>query len=211
MKKQGLYDPTFEHSACGVGFVVNIKGQKSHQIVEDGITILKNLVHRGAVGGDQKTGDGAGILLQIPHLFFSSQVELEQIKLPAQGEYGVGMLFLPQKQEKRKKIMQEIQPIVKKQGGSVLGFRTVPTDPSCLGEMALESMPFIAQIFIVFRELTGSDLERKLYVTRRLLEKKALAMRLSLEQFSATVPTPFLPGRWLNPFAIWLITERSTP
>ncbi len=184
MKKQGLYDPTFEHSACGVGFVVNIKGQKSHQIVEDGITILKNLVHRGAVGGDQKTGDGAGILLQIPHLFFSSQVELEQIKLPAQGEYGVGMLFLPQKQEKRKKIMQEIQPIVKKQGGSVLGFRTVPTDPSCLGEMALESMPFIAQIFIVFKELTGSDLERKLYVTRRLLEKKALAMRLSLEQFS---------------------------
>ncbi|MBN1797684.1 MAG: glutamate synthase large subunit [Spirochaetales bacterium] len=183
LKKQGLYDPTFEHSACGVGFVVNIKGQKSHQIVEDGITVLKNLVHRGAVGGDQKTGDGAGVLFQIPHLFFSGQADLEKINLPLEGEYGVGMLFLPRTLEKRKKIMQEIRVIVKKQGGSVLGFRDVPTDPSCLGEMALESMPFITQVFMVFNELKNSELERKLYVTRRLIEKKALALRLSLEQF----------------------------
>jgi glutamate synthase (NADPH/NADH) large chain len=183
MKKQGLFDPAFEHSACGVGFVVNIKGQKSHQIVQDGITILKNLVHRGAIGGDQKTGDGAGILVQIPHLFFTGHAEPEHGTLPAQGEYGVGMLFLPQNRKKRENIMREMRTIVKKQGGSLLGFRTVPTNPSCLGEMALESMPFMAQIFIAFKGLANEELERKLYVTRRLIEKKALTMRLSAEQF----------------------------
>ncbi|MEJ2663705.1 MAG: hypothetical protein P8107_06650, partial [Spirochaetia bacterium] len=128
MKKQGLYDPNFEHSACGVGFVVNIKGQKSHQIVEDGITILKNLVHRGAIGGDQKTGDGAGILVQIPHLFFSGQTELDKFRLPAPGEYGVGMLFLPQEKDKRNKIKTEIEKIVSAKKGKVLGFRDVPID-----------------------------------------------------------------------------------
>ncbi len=183
MKKQGLYDPFYERSSCGVGFVVNIKGQKSHQIIEDGITILKNLVHRGAIGGDQKTGDGAGILVQIPHLFFSGQTELEKFRLPFPGEYGVGMLFLPRQEEKRAKIIDAIREIVSRNKGAVLGFRTVPTDSSCLGEMALESMPHMAQVFMVFEGLKDAELERKLYIIRRLLEKKALALRLPIEQF----------------------------
>jgi glutamate synthase (NADPH/NADH) large chain len=183
IKQQDLYDPGFEHSACGVGFVVNIKGQKSHQIVADGITILKNLVHRGAIGGDQKTGDGAGIMLQVPHLFFAGQAEAAGIKLPAEGQYGIGMLFLPQEEEKRQKIKQAIDNIILKQGGTVLGYRTVPTDPSCLGEMALESMPFMAQVFVTFGSLNADELERRLYLARRLIEKKAFAIHLNPEQF----------------------------
>ncbi|HMA64882.1 MAG: hypothetical protein ACM31E_06100, partial [Fibrobacterota bacterium] len=101
MKKQGLYDPFYEHDSCGVGFVVNVNGERSHQIVIDGITILKNLAHRGAIGGDSKTGDGAGMLLQIPHDFFVKESKKLGFNLPEEGTYGVAKLFLPMDPAKR--------------------------------------------------------------------------------------------------------------
>ncbi len=101
-QSKGLYDPGYEHDACGVGFVVNVNGQRSHQIVTDGITILKNLTHRGAVGGDSKTGDGTGMLVQMPHRFFAKECGRLSIALPAEGSYGVGMVFLPQEGLARK-------------------------------------------------------------------------------------------------------------
>ncbi|MBN1647730.1 MAG: glutamate synthase large subunit [Spirochaetales bacterium] len=182
IKKQGLYDPAFEHDACGVGFVANINGQKSHQIVIDGITILKNLVHRGAVGGDLKTGDGAGILSQIPHEFFSRQCEKIKIKLPEVEKYGIGMLFLPMDENERKKAIAIIEHTLKEEKATLLGFRDVPVDPSCLGEIALESRPYIMQVFISCDGLEGDALENKLMTIRRCIEKKA-EKTWSLEEF----------------------------
>ena len=101
MKKQGLYDPFYEHDSCGVGFVVNVNGERSNQIVADGITILKNLAHRGAIGGDSKTGDGAGMLIQIPHHFFAKESKRLGFNLPEEGQYGAGKLFLPMDEAKR--------------------------------------------------------------------------------------------------------------
>jgi glutamate synthase domain-containing protein 1 len=133
MKKKGLYDPWYEHDACGVGFVVNVNGQRSHQTVTDGLTILKNLVHRGAVGGDAKTGDGAGMLMQMPHVFFAKESELLRITLPDEGAYGVGMLFLPLDAGKRKAAAGIIESIVSAEGGRILGWRDVPVQPECPG------------------------------------------------------------------------------
>ena len=185
MKKQGLYDPAFEHDACGVGFVANINGLKSHQIVIDGITILKNLVHRGAVGGDNKTGDGAGILTQIPHDFFTRQCEKEKIKLPDPSTYGIGMMFLPLDEKKRKEAVSLIEKTITEEGGNLLGFRDVPVYPDCLGEIALSSRPSVLQFFVDFKNLKDMELENKLYVLRRCLELKA-AEKYSLEEFYIT-------------------------
>ncbi|MBN1127733.1 MAG: glutamate synthase subunit alpha, partial [Chitinispirillaceae bacterium] len=173
MKKQGLYDPWYEHDACGVGFVVNTNGQRSHQIVSDGLTILKNLVHRGAVGGDAKTGDGAGMLMQLPHLFFIKESERLRFPLPDEGAYGVGMLFMPLDIHKRKIAAGIIESAVRDQGGGVLGWRDVPVQPECLGDLARASLPAIAQLFVAFDELTGEYLERKLYLTRKTIEQAA--------------------------------------
>ncbi|MBN1524700.1 MAG: glutamate synthase large subunit [Spirochaetales bacterium] len=182
-KAEGLYDPQYEHDACGVGFVVNIKGQKNHQIVTDGITILKNLVHRGAIGGDGKTGDGAGILIQIPHDFFVDSTLRLKIKLPKAGSYGVGMLFLPQEKAEQDKLKKIIADKVAAKGGVVLGFREVPTDSSCLGEIALSSMPSVWQVFISFDEMKDAELERKLYIVRRSIENAAAKKKYSIEDF----------------------------
>ncbi|MBD3347219.1 MAG: glutamate synthase large subunit [Chitinivibrionales bacterium] len=180
---RGLYDPAFEHDNCGVGFVVNVNGQQSHQIVADGITILKNLVHRGAIGGDSKTGDGAGLLIQIPHLFFQEEAHRLNFKLPGEGAYGVGMLFLPQKDDDRKRACELIETTVGQEGGYVLGWRDIPINPDCLGEMARESMPFMKQLFIALKKRTDDNLERKLYVVRRCLEKAAGEQGFSIEDF----------------------------
>ncbi len=182
IRKQGLYDPAFEHDACGVGFVANINGQKSHQIIIDGITILKNLVHRGAVGGDLKTGDGAGILTQIPHDFFVRQCEKIRIKLPVSEKYGIGMVFLPMDEKERKKAVSLIEDTVKEEKADFLGFRDVPVNPSCLGEIALESKPYIMQFFISSDGIEGDALENKLMVIRSCIEKKAIKI-WSLEEF----------------------------
>jgi glutamate synthase (NADPH/NADH) large chain len=173
MKKQGLYDPWYEHDACGVGFVVNINGQQSHQIVTDGLTILKNLVHRGAVGGDSKTGDGAGMLVQIPHRFFNKEGERLRITLPETGEYGVAMLFLPPDPQKRKTAESIVASSILAEGGKMLGWRDVPVHPECLGDMARASAPAMAQAFVAFPGLRGAPLERRLYVTRKVIESAA--------------------------------------
>ncbi|MFP4014505.1 MAG: glutamate synthase large subunit [Chitinispirillaceae bacterium] len=181
LKKHGLYDPFYEHDACGVGFVVNINGQQSHQIVTDGVTILKNLEHRGAVGGDSMTGDGAGMLLQIPHTFFARECEKLGFRLPAEGSYGVGMLFIPQDERRRLGAVELIKKSIANEGGKLLGWRDVPIRPDCLGELARGCMPFVAQIFISFPGLSGDDLERKLYITRKSIETAARKKRFSLE------------------------------
>ncbi|OQB15615.1 MAG: Ferredoxin-dependent glutamate synthase 1 [Firmicutes bacterium ADurb.Bin193] len=171
-KKQGLYDPRFEHDACGMGFVVNIAGQKSHDIVEQAITILKNLNHRGASGSEENTGDGAGILLQIPHDFFYEQCKDLGFSLPSAGNYGVGMMFLPPSENARRECEEEFEKIVASEGQKVLGWRTVPVDPSSLGDAAKDAMPFIRQVFIERGNAwcLGADFERKLYVIRKRAE-----------------------------------------
>ena len=127
-EQQGLYDPANEHDACGVGFVAHIKGQKSHGIVEQGLLILKNLDHRGAVGADPLKGDGAGILIQIPDQFYREEMARQGVELPPAGEYGVGMVFLPQEAASRHACVEEIERAVKAEGQVVLGWRDVPVN-----------------------------------------------------------------------------------
>jgi Glutamate synthase domain 2 len=184
MQEQGLYDPFFEHDSCGVGFVANINGRVSHQIVDDGMTMLRNLEHRGAIGGDLKTGDGAGMLTQIPHPFFSKECEKLGFKLPAAGLYGVGMLFMPREESSRKRAQKLIEEAVSSKEGKVLGWRAVPTNPDCLGDLARRCMPGIHQIFLTFKEGFAEDaLERKLYVIRKCIERNATKEGLSPEDF----------------------------
>jgi glutamate synthase (ferredoxin) len=166
--KQGLYDPQFEHDACGVGFVVNIKGKKSHEIVRQALTILINLRHRGACGCETNTGDGAGILLQLPDKFFRKVCGENKIQLPAFGEYGVGMLFLPHDPAERAKCESTLERIIAEEGQQLLGWRTVPTRNETLGSVARDSEPFVRQVFVK-RNAGISDplaFERKLFVIR---------------------------------------------
>ncbi|MBN1306365.1 MAG: glutamate synthase large subunit, partial [Chitinispirillaceae bacterium] len=182
MKHQGLYDPRFEHGSCGVGFVVNIGGQKSHQIVADAITVLKNLEHRGAVGGDSKTGDGAGMMVQLPHEFLSIACEKCGFRLPEAGGYGAAMLFLPQRKKARGAATSIIEAAVASEGGSIAGWRDVPTRSDRLGALATSTMPFIAQAFFTFPSLSGDALERKLYLTRKCIESSLRKASFSPEQ-----------------------------
>ena len=140
-KKQGLYDPAFEHDACGMGFVVNIQGEKSHSIVEEALTVLENLTHRGASGADEKTGDGAGILVQMPHDFFKRECEVLGFALPEKGSYGVGMVFAHRYDDFRKIQMETFGKIVQEEGQKILGWREVPINKSEIGESAKAVMP----------------------------------------------------------------------
>ncbi|HWO41505.1 MAG TPA: glutamate synthase large subunit, partial [Candidatus Eisenbacteria bacterium] len=171
--KQGLYDPRFEHDSCGVGFVVNIKGEKSHAIVEQAVTVLENLDHRGACGCEENTGDGAGILLQIPHAFFREACAGLGFRLPDPGEYGVGMIFLPDRREQRRAFEEILEAIIAEEGQRLLGWRKVPTDNFYLGDTAKACEPFVRQVFIGRGAGLEDDLafERKLYVIRRRAEK----------------------------------------
>ena len=168
-RKQGLYDPRFEHDACGVGFIVHKTGKKSHDIVEQALTILLNLDHRGACGAEKNTGDGAGILCQIPDLFFRKVTGDLGFTLPAAGQYGVGMLYTAPDAEIRQKSRQEFEKIAAEEGLKVLGWRDVPTDNSSLGNSAKSTEPFIEQVFIERDANLSDDLafERKLYVIRK--------------------------------------------
>jgi len=171
--KQGLYDPRFEHEACGVGFVVNIKGRKSHAIVQQALQVLLNLKHRGACGCEVNTGDGAGILLQVPHAFLEQACREVKIALPGPGEYGVGMVFLPSIPPERYKCEKLFEEIVATEGLRLLGWRTVPTEHSSLGQTAIASEPVVRQVFIARPAELGDDLafERKLYVIRKMAER----------------------------------------
>ena len=173
--KQGLYDPQYEHDACGLGFVVHVKGQKSHDIVSQAIQVLLSLEHRGACGSEKDTGDGAGILLQIPHLFLARECERLKIDLPQPGRYGVGMVFLPQDSEGRVQCEQLFEKIIREEGQKVLGWRTVPVDAATIGPTAKMSAPHIRQIFIGRNPRLAGDLdfERKLYVIRKRVSKGA--------------------------------------
>ena len=170
--KQGLYDPRFEHDACGIGFVVNIKGEQSHEIVEQALTVLENLDHRGACGCEDNTGDGAGILLQIPHAFLQHACDGIGLQLPRPGQYGVGMVFLPPDREQRHQCERRLEEIVRREGQEVLGWRGVPTDNLYLGETAKSREPSIRQVFIKRSADLRDDLdfERKLYIIRRQAE-----------------------------------------
>ncbi len=167
--KQGLYDPQFEHDACGVGFIVQMKGKQSHAIVEQGLTILENLEHRGAVGAEENTGDGAGILLQIPHKFMAKVAQQLDIALPKPGYYGVGMMYTSPDPEIRQRTQEVFTEIVAEEGQKVLGWRDVPTDNSSLGDTAKSSEPFMQQVFIERSRELADELafERKLYVIRK--------------------------------------------
>ncbi len=167
--KQGLYDPWYEHDACGVGFVVDIKGRKSNKILKNAIQILKNLDHRGAAGSEANTGDGAGVLIQMPHAFLKEACKAARITLPGPGEYGSGLIFLPRDRIKRRRLEERFEQIVQSEGLVMLGWRTVPVDNSTLGETAKSSEPMIRQAF-VGRNPSISDpmaFERKLYVIRK--------------------------------------------
>jgi glutamate synthase (ferredoxin) len=170
--KQGLYDPQYEKDACGIGAVVNIKGKKSHAIVRDALTVLKNLNHRGACGCEENTGDGAGILFQIPDGFFRKT--LKGIRLPEAGSYGVGMVCLPPHAEERALCEKKFETIVQEEGQKVLGWRTVPTENGSLGETARAGEPILRQVFIELLSGTGVDdlgFERKLFVIRKRAER----------------------------------------
>lgn len=171
--KRGLYDPKFEHDACGIGLIANIKGKKSHDIIDSAIQILKNLAHRGGVGSEPDTGDGAGILIQIPHAFMKKVCMNEDIKLPKEGEYGVGMLFLSPDFETRTKSLRKLEKIVEEEGQNYLGMREVPTYANCIGKSAKEAVPRIVQVFIKKADdiNVGDEFERKLFVILKRAEK----------------------------------------
>lgn len=173
-QKQGLYDPRFEHDNCGIGCLVNIKGKKSHKIINDAIEILKNLTHRGGVGSEPDTGDGAGILIQIPHTFMKKVCNNEGINLPKAGDYGVGMLFLSPDYETRTRSLKKLQSIIEEEGMEYLGTREVPTYADCIGETARGAMPHIVQVFIKKPENieAGIPFERKLFVVLKRAEKE---------------------------------------
>ncbi len=179
--KQGLYDPWYEHDSCGVGFVADLNGKKSHDIVANALRILLNLEHRGACGCESNTGDGAGILIQTPHLFFQEECDRQGIKLPDSGDYAVGMVFLPSIAADRARCEQLLEQIVREEGQQVLGWRTVPTDNSLIGETAKASEPMVRQVFIARGNSTqaGMAFERKLYVIRRRIEKKGKVLSIA--------------------------------
>ncbi|MBX3662146.1 MAG: glutamate synthase large subunit [Burkholderiales bacterium] len=178
---QGLYDAAHEHDACGVGFVAHIKGKKSHDIIDQGLTILRNLTHRGAVGADPKASDGAGILIQIPDAFFREEMAKQGVKLPPAGHYGIGMVFLPREPASRIACEYEIERAIKDEGQILLGWRDVPVDNSDLGESVRRVEPVIRQVFIGRSSAirVTDALERKLYVIRKSASHAIRALKLA--------------------------------
>ena len=176
----GLYDPSMEHDACGVGFVVDMKGRKSHQIVKNALIIIKNLLHRGACGSEENTGDGVGILLQIPHKFFRKVCRSLSISLPDAGQYGTGLVFLPRDPDDSRKCQDILERIISEEGQNVLGWRDVPTDDALIGDTAKSGEPIFKQIFIGIRNDMDNTvvLERKLYIIRKRAEHEIANSKL---------------------------------
>ena len=183
-EQNGLYDATNEHDACGVGMVVNIHGNKSHELVDSALKVLENMRHRGAEGADNKTGDGAGIMLQIPHEF----ILLQGIPVPEKGKYGTGLIFLPKDEKEQAGILSIMIEEIEREGLTLMHLRNVPTNPNCLGKDARATEPDIKQVFI-----TGvtdvENLERTLYVIRKKIEK-----RVRHKDFFVHAGTRVLPG-----------------
>src|ERR1700684_1321069 len=168
-RKQGLYDPENEHDACGVGFVANIKGAKSHEIIGLGLQLLINLDHRGAVGADPLVGDGAGILIQISDPLFREGANDTGVSLPEPGRYAVAMCFLPRESKAREIVVKQFEHFIKMENQKLLGWRDVPTDPAGLGKTVLDEMPLIRQAIVACGpRIKGQDaFERKLLAIRK--------------------------------------------
>lgn len=182
LETNGMYSSQFEKDACGMGFVVNIKGKKSHDIIDDGLRILERLEHRGGAGADKDTGDGAGILVQIPHEFFKRECEVLGINLPAAGEYGVGMVFAHKYESLRNEQKRIFEEVVREEGQIVLGWREVPVDGTKVGKEAAAIRPWMIQILIgKGPDVTNSEeFERKLYIIRKLAEKRIIPLSKEL-------------------------------
>ena len=181
-RAQGLYDPRFEHDSCGVGFICNVKGVKSHDIVSSGLEILKRLAHRGATGADPKTGDGAGILIQMPHEFMAKVSKENNFILPPKGRYGVGLVFLPRIESERKFCKDAFAKIIKQEKEELLGWRNVSVDDADIGKAAQGTEPAIEQVF-VGSKLEGLKLERKLYLIRKQVENIVRSSGLKQKSF----------------------------
>ena len=172
-KQQGLYDPRFEHDACGVGLLVNVRGIKSHHLVEKGLQVLEHMVHRGAEGADPKTGDGAGIMVQIPHEF----ILLQGIPVPEKGRYGTGLVFFPRNEDTVQIILGIIEREAIELGLKLIAVRDVPTNNEQLGSVAREAEPVIKQIFVSDEE-SDEPVEIRLYLLRKAVEKKVRSLSL---------------------------------
>ena len=184
LAQHGLYSPEQEHDSCGVGVVANIKGGKSHQIIEEGMQVLVNLGHRGAAGSDPETGDGAGLLIQMPHQFFQKECSRLGFDLPDQGEYGVAMVFLPPQPEGSEKCRALVTKVINDEGLELLGWREVPVDPTKLGHDSQAVRPIIQQAFIGSGPgIRDTDhLERKLYVVRKVIEHSKMELSVTEEE-----------------------------
>ena len=182
---RGLYDPQFEHAACGVGLVANVDGAKSHRVITQGLEILINLGHRGASGADPETGDGAGVLIQMPHGFFLKECSRIGIDLPQPGSYGVGMVFLPQDDSDRDTCERMVERVVADEGLTFLGWREVPVSKDAIGTLAARVQPTIKQFFVAPRE-PGEDrlpIELQLYLVRKQVERAINAADLVVQLF----------------------------
>ena len=213
---QGLYDPRHEHDACGIGFVANIKGQKSHDIIVKGIQVLINLTHRGACGCDPETGDGAGVLIQIPHKLFARECASLGFTLPGPGEYGVGMTFLPVDPHPRLMCEGIVERIVREEGLTVLGWRDTPIEGAAIGRVARASQPYIQQIFVGrAKGMTEDQLERRLYIIRKRVESEVSKSDLPDKHFfyvpSFSCRTIIYKGLLLAPQIANFYPELSDP
>ncbi|HVZ59479.1 MAG TPA: glutamate synthase large subunit [Terriglobales bacterium] len=213
---QGLYDPAHEHDACGMGFVASIRGQKSHAIIEQGIQVLINLTHRGACGCDPETGDGAGILIQIPHKFFTRECSRLGFQLPAPGEYGVGMTFLPVEKHQRLQAEGILERLIREEGLTVLGWRDTPVNGDAIGRVARASQPYIQQVFVGRAEGMDEDaFERRLYIVRKRAEAEIAESDIQDKNFfyipSLSARTIVYKGLLLAPQIANFYVELSDP
>ena len=190
INNSGMYDPSFEHDACGMGFVADVKGRKSRSIIDMSLEILLNLEHRGAVGADINTGDGSGILIQMPDTFIRKVTAENNIKLPPEGRYGVGVIFLPQNSTHRKVIENVIEKIIIDEDQKFLGWRDVPVDISVPGKGSRATQPFIKQCFIGANKkiITQDEFERKLYLIRRIIDQR-IRIEVKVDRSKYYVPS----------------------
>ena len=167
-QKQGLYDPSFEHDSCGIGFVANLKSKKSFQYIQNALDMLVNMEHRGGCGCEPETGDGAGILLQIPYTFYKAECKNIGFELPSEGHFGVAMTFFPMDKNLRSTVKSRFEEYIKRLGFELLGYREVPTDNSMIGDSAKRVEPKVEQVFVKFKESNDPKaLERRLVVLRK--------------------------------------------
>ena len=233
-----MYDAGYEHDACGVGMVVNIHGNKSHELVDNALKVLENMRHRGAEGADNKTGDGAGVMLQIPHEF----ILLQGIPVPEKGKYGTGLVFLPKDAGRQQDILSVMIEEIEREGLSLMHLRSVPVNPGCLGEAALAAEPDIKQVFVTgVTDDRVPAFERTLYLIRKRIERRVADKDFYVCSLSsknivysracscastsptlptltspadwpwstrASLPTPSLHGAWRSPSACWPTTAR---